>query len=369
MNDRDDTQGKTMAESLSPLNRAKARPKAIEGSKRKLAAVMAEQEAIAGFSRVKVAMVLTDPRVEDNPIVYVNAAFERTTGYARSAVIGRNCRFLQGEDTRKDDVDRLRRAVEQGRDMSVDIQNYRADGKPFLNRLIIAPITDADGEVMYFLGIQKELYDTEREEQEADDQLMAIRSRVQEDLSMVLRGIGDTSESVEPLAFEAVARRMECLQLVYESMVLSDSLGPRSHGIDLGALISRIAAAIAYEEGRPGLRYQQTIEAADVNLEAAVRLSLLVSEILFNAFHHAFDRLDEGVIELRVSRLAAGGLRIVVTDDGVGLPSNAAFPDLTTIGGRLLSLMADGLDATITPVRGAAGTVVMLDVPAGIADV
>lgn len=369
MNDRDDTQNETAAETLTPSNRADARPKAVEGSKRKLAAVMGEQDAIAGFSRVKVAMVLTDPRVEDNPIVYVNSAFERTTGYARSAVIGRNCRFLQGDETRKADVDKLRHAVEAGRDISVDIQNYRADGKPFLNRLIIAPITDAEGEVMYFLGIQKELYDTEREERDADEQLTAIRSRVQDDLSLVLRGIGDAGESGEPLAFEAMARRMECLQLVYESMVLSDSLGPRSHGIDLGALVSRIAAAIAYEEGRPGLRYQQSIEASDVNLEAAVRVSLLVSEILFNAFHHAFDRLDEGLIELRVSRLAAGGLRIVVTDDGVGLPSNAEFPDLTTIGGRLMSLLADGLDATITPVRGAAGTVVMLDVPAGIADV
>ncbi|MEL7184537.1 MAG: PAS domain-containing protein, partial [Pseudomonadota bacterium] len=61
-------------------------------SRRKLASVINDQTALAGFSRVRVAMVLTDPRAEDNPIVYVNSAFERTTGYDRSAVIGRNCR-------------------------------------------------------------------------------------------------------------------------------------------------------------------------------------------------------------------------------------------------------------------------------------
>ncbi|CTQ49968.1 PAS domain-containing protein [Jannaschia donghaensis] len=364
MNDHDDMKsGAPQARRTGSFLREVAQPK------RKLSAVMGEEDALAGFSRVKVAMVLTDPRVEDNPIVYVNAAFERVTGYSRSAVIGRNCRFLQGDKTKKADVDTLRQAVSDGRDVSVDIQNYRADGRPFVNRLVIAPIMDGNGDVMYYLGIQKPLTANEIEDKELNEQLTAIQSRVQEDLSFVLRGIGEAGETGEPIEFEAMTRRMECMQLVYESMALSDSLGRLSHGIDLGGLISRVAASIASEEGRPGIRYQQAIEGAEVNLEAAVRISLLLSEVLFNAFHHAFDRMDEGMVELRISRLAAGGLRLVVTDDGVGLPSNAAFPDLTTIGGRLISTLTDGLDATITPVRGAAGTVVMLDVPAGIADV
>lgn len=351
--------------SVVPQRSSSTSNQAVE---RRFATVVDDDAFLDGFSRVKVAMVLTDPRAEDNPIVYVNAAFERTTGYSRTAVIGRNCRFLQGDDTAKNDVDRIRTAVEDGRDISVDIQNYRADGKPFLNRLTIAPITDNDDKVMYFLGIQKDLYDNEREAEEVDKLLGTIRSRVQEDLSMVLRGIHEGRQD-EPLAFEAMARRIECLQLVYESLQLSDSQGPRVRGIDLGALLSRVATSIAYEEGRPGIRYQQSIEATEVNLEASVRISLLLSEILSNAFHHAFDRLEEGVVELRITRLAAGGLRIAVTDDGVGMPSNAEFPDLNSIGGRLIATLADGLDATITPVRGAAGTVMMLDVPAGMTEV
>ncbi|SDY58512.1 PAS domain S-box-containing protein [Jannaschia faecimaris] len=348
--------------------RAEPRHKELDATKRKLAAVMDEKDAIDGFSNAKVAMVLTDPRADDNPIVYVNAAFEKMTGYSRSAVIGRNCRFLQGDETRKTDVDNLRAAVNDGRDLSIDIQNYRADGRPFVNRLIIAPITDGNGDIIYYLGIQKPLHDTEREDGELNEKLSSLQSRVQEDLSLVLKSLGETTED-EPLEFEAMTRRMECLQLVYEAMLLSDSQGLRSRGIDLGALISRVAASIAYEEGRPGIRYQQQIESVVVNLEASVRVSLLLSEVLFNAFHHAFDRLEEGLIELRLTRLAAGGLRLVVTDDGVGLPSNICFPDMTTIGGRLIATLADGLDATITPVRGAAGTVVMLDVPAGMMDV
>ncbi|MEM7766338.1 MAG: PAS domain-containing protein [Pseudomonadota bacterium] len=340
-------------------------------SRRKLASVVGDDTALAGFSRVRVAMVLTDPRVEDNPIVYVNDAFERTTGYARSAVVGRNCRFLQGEHTDKADVDRLREAISARKDVTVDILNYRADGKPFLNRLIIAPITDAEDEVIYFLGIQKEVYDTEREETEAEELLFNIQSRVRADLSMVLATIAETemAESEVFAPFDAIARRLECLQLVYESMKLSDRRMDGETGIDLGSLISRVATAIAHEESRPGIRYVQAIEAMEVNPDAAVRVALLLSEVLDNAFAHAFDRMDEGFVEMRLSRLAAGGLRLVVTDDGVGLPSNRPFPDPETVGGRLIETLTHGLDATVTPVRGAAGTVVMIDVPVGIADV
>lgn len=337
----------------------------MSDKERRLAEVAKEESLLAGFSRVRVAMVLTDPSAEDNPIVYVNSAFERTTGYSRASAIGRNCRFLQGEDTPKRDVDALRDAIRESRDVSVDILNYRATGEPFLNRLIIAPITDEDGEVIYFLGIQKELGEGERPHGD-DDVLNKIRQRVQDDLSMVLDTIRRPEDDTA-LDFDAMSRRLECLQLVYESMELSDSQGAE-RGIDLGSLLSRIGTAIAHEEGRPGVRFTQSIEPMLVSLEGAVRVSLVVSEVLANAFDHAFDRLEEGLVELRVTQLAAGGLRVVIADDGVGLPSNRPFPDPDTIGGRLIERMTEGLDATLTPVRGAAGTVVMIDVPVGVTE-
>lgn len=339
--------------------------RAVGATPRKLDLVIDGTSPIGGFGRIRVAMVLTDPRMVDNPIVYVNSAFEEMTGYARSAVIGRNCRFLQGEGTAKRDVDRIRAAIEQGRDVSVDIRNYRADGQPFLNRLIIAPIGNAGGELLYFLGIQKELGEDERSD-DAGRLLDAIRARVREDLSLVLTGLGEARE--EAPSFEAMTRRFECLELVHDSIRLADRQGPRAGGIDLGALLSRVGAGIAHGNGRPGIRYQQVIEPALANLEASIRLSLLVSEVLDNAFRHAFDRLEEGVVELRLTRLAGSGLRVAVADDGVGLAPGAPFPDPATIGGRLVATLADGLDATITPVRGAAGTIVMIDVPTGVTE-
>jgi len=88
-----------------------------------LAGALGSNEAFAGFSRLRISMVLSDPRQDDNPIIYVNDAFERMTGYSASEVIGRNCRFLQGEKTDKRDVDRIRHAIATQSEVSVDILN------------------------------------------------------------------------------------------------------------------------------------------------------------------------------------------------------------------------------------------------------
>ncbi|SLN49967.1 Blue-light-activated histidine kinase 2 [Roseivivax jejudonensis] len=334
--------------------------------KRALAAVLDDREVVAGFSRLAISVIITNPLAPDNPIVYVNDAFERTTGYSRSAVVGRNCRFLQGERTAKSDVDKVRDAVEGGRDVTVDILNYRASGEPFTNRLTIAPIHDQDGKPIYFLGLQKEIRTNDSGRGTLDHNLEVIRSRVHTDLAMILTTIGaaDHSGTLEdPMReVEALPRRLECLQLVYEELRLTDD-----HvdwlGIDLGALLGRIASTVAHHEGRPGIRFGQRIDPADVTLEVATRVALLVSEALSNAFSHAFVGHDRGTVDLRVSRLSEGGLRILVADDGVGIPRNIDWPSERTRGGRLTASLLEGLDATINVARGAAGTVVMIDVP------
>jgi PAS domain S-box-containing protein len=98
--------------------------------------------------------VLTDPRLEDDPIVYVNEAFTRMTGYAPADVLGRNCRLLQGPDTDPAAVDELRVAVRDRRPAVVTLRNCRKDGTPFWNEVHISPVRDEHGEVVRFVGVQ-----------------------------------------------------------------------------------------------------------------------------------------------------------------------------------------------------------------------
>ncbi|MEM6373976.1 MAG: PAS domain-containing protein [Pseudomonadota bacterium] len=329
--------------------------------------ILKQDAAFDGFGRAQIAIVVTNPFLEDNPIVYVNDAFTRSTGYARSASIGRNCRFLQGEDTDKTDVDKLRHAIEAEETVTVDIVNYRSSGERYRNRLVVSPLHDDDGKLQYFIGIQKELRegDVNLSAEEINASLMEIQNRVATDLSMVIGMIRQQSSTTSaPEDFAALSRRIETLQLLYEEMKLADSQSNRDH-IQMGSYLSRLAAAIAHTNGRPGIRMNVQIEPLEVPIETGTRVGLVLSEVLTNAFQHAFDRIENGLVEVRMSQLSAGGLRLTVSDDGVGVPKDMQWPDSRTMGGRIVSGLIEGLEGTIDLGRGAAGSFITIDVPAG----
>lgn len=102
----------------------------------------------------RMPMLITDPRQPDNPIVFLNDAFTRLTGYTRDDSLGQNCRFLQGQGTNPDDVTRIRNAIARREPIEIDLLNYRKDGTSFWNRLLISPVFDNKGELSYFFASQ-----------------------------------------------------------------------------------------------------------------------------------------------------------------------------------------------------------------------
>jgi len=103
--------------------------------------------------------VVTDPSLPDNPIVYASQGFLNLTGYSLDQILGRNCRFLQGPETDPKAVDRIRKAIIGGNDMSVCLLNYRVDGTTFWNQFFIAALRDAAGNVTNFVGVQCKVSD------------------------------------------------------------------------------------------------------------------------------------------------------------------------------------------------------------------
>ena len=104
-----------------------------------------------------IAAVVSDPRLQDNPIVDCNQVFIDLTGYRREEIIARNCRFLAGPGTEEDSTALLREGIAARRPVMVEILNYKKDGTPFRNAVMVAPIFDAKGELEYFLGSQVEV--------------------------------------------------------------------------------------------------------------------------------------------------------------------------------------------------------------------
>src|SRR5215203_4764009 len=104
-----------------------------------------------------IAAVISDPRLPDNPIVECNEAFVALTGYRSDEIVGHNCRFLTGADTEPWLTETLRTGIRRRQPVMVEILNYKRDGTPFRNAVMVAPIFDEGGELAYFLGSQVEI--------------------------------------------------------------------------------------------------------------------------------------------------------------------------------------------------------------------
>lgn len=108
----------------------------------------------AAVKTTRMPMIVTDPNRRDNPIVFANPAFLSMTGYSWDELVGTNCRLLQGEDTDQDTIAEVRRAIEQKRETSVEILNYKKNGAAFWNALFISPVFDSDNKLIYFFASQ-----------------------------------------------------------------------------------------------------------------------------------------------------------------------------------------------------------------------
>jgi PAS domain S-box-containing protein len=106
------------------------------------------------WQALNAGVVISDARAPDMPIVFVNAMFEEMSGYTSTDIVGRNCRFLQGEDTDQPGLKNIRDAIARQTSGYATLRNYRKDGSLFLNQLFISPVRDAAGVVTHYVGIQ-----------------------------------------------------------------------------------------------------------------------------------------------------------------------------------------------------------------------
>lgn len=100
---------------------------------------------------------IADATIDDLPLIYVNPAFEKMTGYSSDEVLGRNCRFLQRGETPPEELALLRRAIRHGEEVRVVLKNYTKDGAVFWNELYLSPVFDADGGLTHYVGIQNDI--------------------------------------------------------------------------------------------------------------------------------------------------------------------------------------------------------------------
>ena len=132
------------------------------------------ERAIAASSN---SILIADASRADIPIIYCNPAFEKLTGYTSEEVIGHNCAFLQGPDTDRSELDKLRSSLRSGTEIQVILKNYRKDKTFFWNELTVSPVLDGEGKLTHFIGVQNDITQriaAETALQESEERLRAI---------------------------------------------------------------------------------------------------------------------------------------------------------------------------------------------------
>ena len=126
-------------------------------------------------------IVVSEREGDDHILIYVNAAFERLTGYSADEILYQDCRFLQNEDRRQPGLDAIRQALKEGKPCREVIRNYRKDGSLFWNELSITPVFDEDERLQYYIGVQKDVtarVEAERKFHDCAEELARLRARL-----------------------------------------------------------------------------------------------------------------------------------------------------------------------------------------------
>jgi PAS domain S-box-containing protein len=283
------------------------------------------------------SIVLTDPSQKDNPIVYVNEAFEELTGYPAAEAIGRNCRFLQGDNPDPDRLVALDEAVRNETQASVELRNYRKDGTMFWNRVTVTPIHDDEGNVIRYLGTQQDVTRRKQREQRLMVLTRVLRHNLRNKLTAVTGYVSAIEQELDELdrpqsggpgtewfpdrirtRLERIHRNAtELASLGEKSREFQQVLeGPRrSDRVDLGPILADLEST--YREEFP----EATIQVAETDATVSGdkdAFTLAIDELVKNALSHSGEETPH--VTVTVSESDGDRVSISVTDTGPGIP-------------------------------------------------
>jgi PAS domain S-box-containing protein len=329
---------------------------------------------VAAVEATRMPMVVTDPTVTDNPIIYANSAFLEMCGYEMDEVLGQNYLFLAGPNTGPEMENEIKAALSARQNTTAEVRFYRKDGMPIWVASFISPVQEGDRIVQHFASFieitrRVELEHELTEAKAALERRVARRTRKLEQANARLEEEVERRSRMEAVLRDTLTQREKDLE--YQTFLVREIDHRTKNALHLaGALLQfqvkrtgdpaaadalkhaqnqleRMAEvhALLYEGGQPdsidfaaylrriarelGEALQPVpgqvaieVDAEDVHCgpDLAIPLGLLVGEAITNAMKHAFPEGRKGRISVRLRATGSGSMNLTIDDDGVGLP-------------------------------------------------
>lgn len=294
------------------------------------------------MNEATVSIVISDVTQPGNPLIYVNSAFEKLTGYRKAEVIGKNCRLLQGPNTNPEHIQQISEALQAGKGVEITLLNYRKDGSEFYNQLTLSPIQQRDGSVSHFIGIQQDVTlqeQTSRYLEEAKlraEESTQLKSRFLASMSHEIRtpinGIygmlgllnnGNLDEAQQNYVRMARQSTKDLLHIINDildfSKIEAGKLLVERHDFNLEALLNETIEHYAFEGESKGIPVELHCSLSETWVSGdTVRIRQIISNLLSNAVKFT----SEGKVSVNVSIERADDhyrFDCEVSDTGVGI--------------------------------------------------
>jgi PAS domain S-box-containing protein len=304
------------------------------------------------LDHIPIAIAISKLMRGDQRIIYVNKAYEALTGETCPEVRGRGWSIL--DSFRLEDEPHLTfsESIRKGDDYLGTF--LRTEPKLTLVEAFTGVVENEDTAKAYRIVALINVTARERAQREEfarqirdkDVMLKEIQHRVKNNLQLVaalIRLEARSERKGDKVNLDRLAGRIEALQLLYQAM------SPEAWGddIELGHYVSQIASAVMATYGVEGIRLDLKIDTIPASINVAMPVGLIVNELMINAFKYAFNGRGTGVITLECLQQNDAQCRILVADDGVGLPEGTSWPVVGKIGALVLQILRENTETDV----------------------
>ena len=305
------------------------------------------------FDQIPLAVIVSAMATPER-VIYANPAFEALSGQSRADMIGQPWSMLRGASLSSEQTITLADAVQTASDLIGTFKIDRPDQSVAIVDVFSNVIVDEDDGPTFRLaalvdvgaGGTEKLQEFELLLKEKDTRLLEMQHRVKNNLQMITALIRIEARKaqgqLDTHPFDRLAGRINSIQLIYK--LLSES--GKGDEIDLGAYLSEVASSIMHSSATEGIRLEMKVDSFPVSVNVALPTGMVVNELLTNALKHAFKDRDKGTITLH-SLADERGCKVVVADDGVGLPPDVSWPRNGRLGALIVQSLRQNAKADI----------------------